>query len=430
MQRFSGLIRAFAAIAVLGAVAGCQDEIPTATSGLLPTDARPTTVEWVVPASEFAAEVGQFGGFNNALDAPYLLVANRFDGVLEAHTLARLTDFPATVTFTLNGAAQTDSAFVYGAGRVVARVDTAASTSAGPVTLQLWSLAQPWDPASVSWTYAVDTAGVRVPWTQPGGTRGRLLAEVTRTPGDTLMRDSLVWTVDSLTVAEMATSEFRGLLVTATGSPARLQIANLALRTTTRPVARQDTAIAQSIVSGREEFVFTPEPPTAPGGVWQVGGVGSGRTLFRLTLPRTLPTCPPGTGSTGGNCRQVALRDVTVNQATLLLDPVPVGGGFRPLAPVNLMLHVVGEPELGRQAPLGSVVATALVPARRFATPADSAVALSLTRYLQGASAGDTVPGALALLSDPNTRNFGLARFAAAPRLRLVYTLSRTPTNP
>ncbi len=400
---------------------GCSDEIPT----VLGTDPRLTTVEIVVSAADFLEPLGEFSGFSGVRDATFLLVANRFDGVLFANTLARFTSFPSNVTFSQGGASRTDSVFTFVGGRVVARVDTLASAATGPVTFRLWTVAQEWDPGSVSWRFAVDTAGVQIPWSQPGGTPGRLLAEVARAPGDTLTRDSLVFTLDSLDVARLAAADAPGLLLTVEGAAARVQLSRLVLRASVRPASAPDTTVAITVAEGPQTFVFTPDAPSA-GDALQVGGLFGPRTVFRVTPPQRVPRCEAGAAA----CGTVALDSVRLNEAALLFDPLPVAPGFRPIAPVRLGLRVVGEPELGRLAPLGSLEAATSVPARRFLPPTDSAVAVRLTAYLQRTTPADRARTALVLLTEPNARNFGIARFGRSPRLRLVYTLTAPDRTP
>ena len=411
---------------MLFALAGCADEIPTATGeGLFPGGTRPVTAEVEFSPDESATELGRFSGFADPSAAGFLLVANRFEGELFAHTLARFTGFPDSVTYTSEGSTTTDTAFTFGAGRVVAPIDTAASTSAGPVTFRLWSLAQDWDAESAGWELAIDSAGRQVPWAEPGGAPGELLAEVTRTPGDTLTRDSIVWEVDSLTVQRMARAEFPGVLVTADGSPARFELRRLLLRTALRPAARPDTAIAQTISAGPQIFVFVPDVPEARDG-WLVGGLMGDRVLLRIRIPESVPGCTSPATTPPPACAPIPLTEVTLNDAALLLDPLPVGG-FRPLAPVSLVLRRIGEPELGRIAPLGNLVnpggAPYLAPPDAWEAPTDTVLRLPITAFVRELALQDSTGAAVALLVEPQLRNFGVARFAGRPRLRLVYTL-------
>lgn len=412
------------------ATVGCDNQIPTAAGGdLFPGGLRPITVEVMLTADQFVVSDTAFDGFTGAFDAGYLLVANRFGGEadgpsLQAHTLIRFTGFPDSVAFTQAGTQRSDTAFAYSGARLVLSRDSAETRIADAVTLRVYALDQAWEPSTATWFFAVDTAGARVPWREPGGTLGELLAETTLVPGDTLTRDSVVWQLDSAAVNRVAREDFRGIAITATGSAARVQLRSPRLRATAIPASRPDTAIAVNVFTNRATFVFTPEPPRVPGTL-TVGGIGAARPVFRFQLPREVPGCSPASGQ---SCAAVRLRDVALNEATLILEPVAVPLAFRPLSAIGLSLRRVLEPELGARAPLGGVVAGDSVPAERFAG-GGAPVELEVTRFVQTA-ATDSVPTTLALLAEPEGRNFGIARFRGQPRLRLVYTLPRRPTLP
>jgi hypothetical protein len=441
-RRFSlGRALAFATLLSLPAVA-CTDDSPTATGGDLFPGNLPSTFQVVLPADSFFQQLGTFSGFTSAGDVGYQIVANRFDGVLQANTLVMLAAFPTSFNYTQGGTSRSDTLATLGAGSLVARVDTAASTSAGPIQLQLWEVGQAWDPATVSWTMAVDTAGGRVRWTQPGGSRAALLSSVSLAAGARPAGDSVAFALDSLTVQRIARPGFPGLLITATGAQGRVQLrGGYQLRTGAHPrSASPDTVLAVNVSAAATSFIFDPDQPSPPAGVLQVGGIRSARTLLRVDLPRTLPVCR------GGTCSRVATRDVTLNEVSLLFTPTAVPGGFRPVGPVPTALRRVAEPELGRRAPLGQVVneIVAVNPATRspvyggasFA-PSDSVLAVPLTSFATTLVASDTTRFSLALLSDPGTLSgaggslsFGAAWFTPAPRLRIVYTLPARPALP
>jgi len=437
-----------AAVLLLVAAAGCRDELPTVLGpDRFPAGARLTSVVLELSADQFLEEIGQFTGYAAARDATYQLVANNFEGTLQARSLVRLTGFPVAVTVPTGGTAVTDTVFTYTAGQIVVPVDTAATRVTGSVTLRLHEAAQEWDAFSTTWTHAVDTVGVRVPWTQPGGSLGPELARTMWMPGDTAVRDSVRWQVDSLTVARMASEDFRGLIVVAEGAPSRVQLGAFSLRTGARGASRPDTVISQVVTTALRAFVFTPEPP-APIGPWTAGGVRAARTLFRVTLPEHVAACPPG-AAPGQACPQVPIRNVTLNDVSLLLRSAPVRDGFRPLAPVEVTLRVIAEPELGRRAPLGPPAFGRQVPGApgQFASavvapslflegsiPADNVVNIPVTDHFRGVLAQDTVAArastAFALLQEPQGAAFGHVRFAASPRLRIVYTLPQQTSSP
>lgn len=442
-RRFSlGRALACATLLSLPAVA-CTDDPPTATGGDLFPGSLPSTFQVVLPADSFFRNLGSFSGYTDVGDVAYQLVANRFDGGLQANTLVKLAAFPTSFNYTQGGVARSDTLATLGAGSLVVRLDSLASTASGPLELQLWQVGQAFDPATATWTMAVDTAGGRVPWTQPGGSRAGLLSSVTlaaRARSST--GDSVLFALDSLEVQRIARTDFPGLLITATGAQGRVQIASggIQLRTGAHPrSASPDTVIAVNVSPSSATFVYDPDQPAAPAGVLQAGGIRSARTLLRVSLPTTLPVCQ------GGTCTRVGTRQVTLNEVSLLLTPTAVPGGFRPVGQVPIALRRVTEPELGRRAPLGQLVndllgldanARPLYGGSGF-TPSDSVHAVPFTTFAADLVASDTTSFSLALLSDPGTLfgnpgalSFGPAWFTPAPRLRIVYTLPARPALP
>ncbi|MDQ3557313.1 MAG: hypothetical protein M3409_11145 [Gemmatimonadota bacterium] len=406
LTRFAFFRRRVLLAGAAASLAACADQIPTVVGDdAFPAGGRLGTFQTIVPAAGLVSEIGRFDGYTDARDAPFLLVANQFDGSLEANTLVRFTDAPL------------DSAVLYDAGTLIARIDTAASALVG-TTLQLWTLDQGWDPETVTWERATESEF----WRQPGGTRARLVSEIAA-PAE---GDSLLLPVDSAEVRRVASEEHPGLLVTATGAAGRVQlVGRFSLRTTYRTAASPDSAIARTLSGGPQRFVFTPAPPQ-PATAWPAGGIRSARTLFRLTLPQRV-------AAPGG---EVALRDVTINSAFLLLRPLPVPNGFRPLAPVPLGLRTVFETELGRRSLLGDPVQDGLGTAAgaifppAFFMPGDSLVAIPVTQLVTRRIRSDSTGVSLALLAEPEPAGFGVAWFEPAPRLRIVYTLPARPLLP
>lgn len=427
------------AILLAAPLAACTDEPPSVTGpGTFP--GRPSTYELIVPAQDFARGLGSFVGTSGPRDVGYLLVANQFDGTLNARTLAKLGDFPAAVSFTQGGTARTDSVFTYGRGTLVTRLDTLHSTSSGPIELQIWAAGQDWDPASTTWDLAVDTTGARVRWREPGGTRAVLLSRVSiSNPGSGV--DSLLIPIDSLSVQRLAGKTYPGLVVTATGAQGRIQLAgSFSLRTAAHPKsASPDTAIAVNVGPGAQTFVYTPDQPRSTT-AWEVGGIRGARTLFHVDLPRTVRSC---TGA--GACSQVPLRGVTLNEVSLLFRPLTVPGGFRAVGGVPTALRRVVEPELGPRAPLGDLAndVIGVSPGRlpiyggSVFNPPDSVLSIPITSLATRLAAGDSTSVSFVLLSDlsvvPSVTtepSFGAVWFAPAPRLRIVYTVSDRPSLP
>jgi hypothetical protein len=412
-------------LAALALAAACTDETPTFTGEEgFPPGATPVTREVIFPASEFFRTLGTYAGYTRASDLPAVVVANQFDEGLNAHALARFGPFPTQVSYRREGVERRDAAFSYTTSTLLMRVDTSASTP-GPVTVRVWRAEQEWERTSATWTTAVDTGAVRRPWTTPGGTRGALLAEATFA-GDSAAGDTLVLALTGSAVGSLADSlTSEGVVITTSTPGARLEVFEMILRVGIRPdSAAPDTVILQNLGSAADRTtIYTPEPPTQPG-VISVGGVLSARTLIELRPDQPVPNC-----AAGQTCGTVPLRDVLLNEVSLLLRPVNVPNGFDPLTTVPLSLRVVDEVELGRTAPLGPrVLGDNLNPTQVYGfNEGDSIVALPISFLARNLALADTLPRTFALVSElvgfTQPPTFGVAQFDAEPRLRIIYTL-------
>ncbi|HEX8360922.1 MAG TPA: hypothetical protein VF613_12480 [Longimicrobium sp.] len=442
MLRRIGLRRTFLLAALVAGSAACGDDSPTlAGDPFFPGGTRPTTREVIIPAGAAFRPLGVFTNYSGPANAPYSVVANRFGGELSANALYRTSrGFPAELRYTQDNVNRTDTVYRAVGGSLVVRLDSA-SSSAGPVTLQAYRIAQNWHAPTATWENASDTSGVRTPWATPGGTRGALLSQRVYTAQ---AGDSLVLPLDSAAVAALRDSTGFGLMLSVAETGARLQIDQGSqppvLRVSLRPAsALRDTLISTDISLGSQPntFVFTPEPPQ-PVGALAAGGIRSARSLFSLVFPDSLDACPAGTTP----CGRVALRDVSLNRVSLILRRLPVSPAFSPLDSTILSVFSITEPELGRRAPLGEPVldpdARVVALVRNLVTPqqaavfapGDTTVELDFTNFATVASRGDTVPTTFALLGGPSVgissirqfQTFGLAAFAPEPRLRIVYT--------
>ena len=429
-QLYMRLIRMQARLWTMGlmaaAVAGCENQLPTLNGeDSFPDERVPVTIELSIPADQFLVQDTVFEGFGGSFG--YLLVANQFEGALSAHGLVRFNGFPDSISYVQAGTARREAVLSYGAGRVVARVDSTASRPRVNLGLQLYPVLQPWDSTAVSWENAVNRPGAIVPWTTPGGTVGPLAATGNWIPGDTILKDSVIWQLDSLTVTRLARREIQGLLVRPADVGSRLELSRLSMTFTVRPVGRPDTAIAVSVSEGPQSFVLTPDPPTG-GGSLRVGGLAAARSVLRLDLTQQVSTCPPG--QTGPSCRMVPLKDVTIDDVSLVLDPVAVPFGYRPIGSVALESRRLLEPELGRRAPLGDLLSQQLVPGDRFAAATLAPVIINLTATTSRAVATGASTLDLALVTDVGQSRFGTLWFDTTPRLRLLYTVVKRPELP
>ena len=419
MQRRSGLRRAlYALLPVL--LAACTDRSPTVSGDeFLPGGARPTTLQAIIPTAGLFTPRGSFAGYAPTNTSPAaLLVANQYGGQLNAHALVRLTGFPTFVDYTQGNTVRHDTVFTYDGGSLVMKVDSGASR-VGTTTLRFYRAGQRWDARTATWTLAVDTGSVHQAWTTPGGTLGPLLGVTTWNPATA--GDSLVLALSPQAVAAMADTTFPGFIVTADEPGALVQLRSFALRTSVHPQkASPDTAVAQSITTGVQTYVFTPEPPRATHGELEVGGIRSARSLFDLNLDQTVPGCASGT------CAPLRLKDVTINSVALLLKPAAMPAAFAPLDSLAITLRSVEEPELGRVAPLGGLVDQTSVYYHR----GDTLVAVPLTAYAVTHVSLDSLHGSFALLSEPQGNSFAAIWFEPAPRLRITYTLPPAPRLP
>jgi len=424
MQRRSLSTALLAALAL--SAAACADETPILPGeDQFPPGSIPVTREVILPASQFFSALGSFSGYTSVRNAPYLVVANQFEGALDAHALSNFGDFPTTVAYRVGDLEKRDSAFSYVESKLVLQVDTAASTP-GPVTVQVWQATQDWDIGSATWTTAVDSGTVETPWTQPGGTRGALLAEATFE--NDAESDSVVLTLSAAAVTALSDSTAEGVVVTTSTAGARVELYNVLLRAAIQPdSADPDTTIVVTLTSvGLRTTVYTPEQPDPPAGMMAIGGIRSARTLVELRPDQPVPGCPEGE-----SCDDVPLRDVQLNQVALLLRPGPVPGGFSPLSDVPISLRVIQEPELGAAAPLGTEaldndVSRGLTQIYLF-TPGDSLLVLPITTLTATLAANDSLPRTFALVSEIQGQSFpptfGPVFLNAEPRLRIIYTL-------
>jgi len=421
------------ALLLLGGLAACGDQLPTVSGDeQFPRGARATTLELELAATGTIEELGVFSGFFDPRQAPFLVAANQMGGSLDAHVLVQLGDFPELIT--IGAAAFQDIEFT--SAEFFVTIDTIA-TPAEAVGVELWTVDQAWDFGSMSWSMAVDTAGARESWQVPGGTRRDLVGVSEWDMRDTAQAraDTVSWTLTTAQIDALRDDELKGLLVRPATAGSRLQIATLGLRVDILvrrdPAdAARDTTVVRT-VSGLAGFVFNPPAPTPnPTGAdgWWAGGITGARTLLRITMPDSVPGCAPPTV-----CPARALRDVSLTEATLVLDPLPMPGGFQPLAPVRLALRRINEPELGRLAPLGQTIGEQLIEAADFAAGGNAVFQIRFTNQMAQLIQRDTTTLSVALMARSEGTNFGFARFAAVdpagrdgrrpPRVRLTYTI-------
>ena len=422
-----------------GAVSGCTEKIATAPDlGFL--QVNPRTVEVLIPYADFVDEVQVFGGYGSAADLPHGVVALDFGG-LNARTLVHLEDFPTTADVPgTDGVLRTDPDLTFVGGRVLLVFDTVDATSLFPTDIELFDVREDWHPPTVTWEVAVDTAGDRRSWTQPGGGPSTLLGGATfdafiASPNeDAALVDTVSILIDSAAVAalEDPASGATGLLLAGAEPAMFLKVLDMQLFLKTVPGTRPDIVLELPV--GMVDLSFMVDPvPEAPLGWLRVGGTPSWRSVITMTIPRTVEGTADLCGTAG--C-QVDLTEVELNLAELVLTTRQTESAFQPQEITGMDIRRVLNAELLPKSPLGETLIPFVraLPPELFSAQAGTPVLLSVTELvresLSVAAETDTVPVTpIVLFSSVEPIMVGFASFeggggAGAPALRLVYTIA------
>jgi len=422
------------ALAVL-VIGSCGREVPTGVGGsLLPEDAV-RTFEVLLDGSAWLVRDTAFSKFDRAFGAPFLIVAENFDGALDAHTLARF-GIPAVIAaLDSTGVSRNDSTPVFIGGRVVLQLDTLRSSGDLPILMRIHRITESWDPATASWTHRVDSAGNRQTWAQPGALGGPAIDTASWTGAvDSLgvRVDSLVIPVDSQTIAAWSdtTTNARGVVITMVTPGGRLRSSDLVLRLDARPTFRPDTIVTVTSRPSDPVFIYDPVLPDAAPTPF-IGGRPSWRTYFEVRdgLDTLSIACP----EVSATCR-VRLGDVNVTYAGIQLQPAPAPPGFAPQDSLRIGAQtlVLSEFTPIERSPLGQGVGATrrfLQPAE-FRPPADGPlVEVPITEFVAALAADTLVDGAppsrwIGLLPLVEGVDFGLAAFQPSPVLRLILTIA------
>lgn len=403
------------------ALAACGEEEPIGLGQeLLPEDAI-RTFEVVLEPGDFLVVDSSFSGYSTTRTAPFVLLAREYEGVLTANVLGRWNLPRAIVVRDTGTTLVPDSAAMVVSGELVMIVDTLGTDVGAAVQIGAYPLAEPWEPASATWTYR-DTTGTALPWLVPGGTPGPEISRITYTAGD-----SIILPLDSTTLRawQDTTDETRGVLVRMVEGTGRVRTLPPLLRVSMRSsIADTTVTLFANLVS--RNFVYTPEPDTIASGI-RSGGVPAWRAFLRFRDDLRERMIPCGTGCS------VPLHALDITLAELLLQPEAPPPGFRPevpLAPIAYLALVTPEVPL-RRTLLGSQVGivTELLEPERFVDGGEP-VTIPLTEFLRLAtadSAGVTNffrPEWIAITSGAQT-TFGFGTFASGPRLRLVLSTAQ-----
>jgi len=386
--------------------------------GFLQVD--PRTVEVFIPFEDFVDDVQVFGGFGSAADLPYGVVALDFDGP-NARALVHLDDF---------------SRDDFVGGRVVLVFDTLHGSVETPVDVEVFDVSEDWHTPTVTWEAAVDTAGDRRFWTQPGGGSTTSLGvgnfdafRFWREDDLAALVDSVSIPIDSSAVAALqgTTGGARGLLVAGAEPGIFLRLVNVKLVLSLGESSPGVTL--EEEVPLRDLSYMTDPVPAAPVGWLRVGGAPSWRSVMTMSIPRSVDGTAELCGTVG--C-QIDLTEVHLNLAELVLTTRETESAFQPQDTTRMDFRRVLNTELLPKSPLGVSLVPFVksVPPELFSTQAGTTVGVSLTLFMTEILSDDTEtdPVSLALFSALEPLMSGFASFeggggAGAPVLRLMFTI-------
>ncbi len=400
----------------------CGEKGPTEVGGGLLPDGAVRSYEVLLDPERYLVVDTSFAGYFEPNAAPYMVVAEDYEGALDAHAITQLRVPRAIAVRDTQGVTRSDSLAQFFTGRLVITLDTARIDGEQPIEFELHALAEPFDPASATWTMRVDTGDVSLPWTDPGGTTTSLVSTATWEGGT----DSLIFEVDSATLALWRdTTTARGALIASATPDTRLRIGSLQLNADARPSIRQDTIVTVDITPTEFTFIFDP-PIERTSSALRASGIPAWRTFLQLNKRLDTLSLPCAGGEVGCTVR---LGDAAVAYAAFVLEPDGAPPGFLAEDSVQLLVReaIVSPSVPILRSPLGGVAGLMprSLPAERFEAD-QPPVELPITEYMRAVvsdtTAGEAISDWLAILPVSEGARFGFVQFAPAPRLRLVIT--------
>lgn len=403
----------------------CDEVTPTSTDGgLLPLE--PRTVEVVLSFEEFAEQIQVYGGYGTPSEVFESVLADDFEGVLDSRVLSRYVAFPWSASVRdSTGTLRADSAFTFTGGYLVARFDTTdGNLPESPVTVGAEALPAGFDPATASWTVAVDTINDYRLWDEPGAGGGADFGEATWDP---TAGDSIMFPLDSAQVALLGdtTEVGDGVRFDLRTAGERINLIDTDLRLYARPNIHQDTTVTLSATGTVRTFIYDPVPLPAADGI-RVGGAPSWRTVITLDLP----------GSVDASGGALELTPERLNSATIELTTAASEAAFQPSDSIYLDARPVLAPELLPKSPLGSSLigglGVSIAPAA-FGEGSARTVSIPVTAFIR-TLIDDAVTDKVhdvALLTPLEPLSIGFGSFAgpgsaSPPTLRLILTVSDT----
>ena len=422
-----------AVVAVVMSASACTEESPTSIGeSVLP--GAPVTLQIEIPWEEFGSNLQVLGGYGHPSGLGTGVLANDYEGVLNARSLVRFGAYPSSASVRdTTGTTVTDTDLTFVSGRVVARFRRVASSVSTPVDVAMGFMDEPWHRRSASWSLAVDTIGNQVAWSQAGGGTVTPLDTVTWDPSSG--GDSIAFTLDSAQVSAWEDDDARELgarldLVT---PGHRVHVSSVALTLTARPSVNPDTLIDVPAQQTELTFIYDPVPAPPADGI-RVGGAPSWRTVFDVTVPTQL-TGPPELCDAVG-C-PVTLDAGEISYAGLVLTTRAPEAAFQPLDTLGLDARPVLDRDALPKAPLGGPLVGGSgrpMPGVLFSDQVGSQVEIPVTGLVRdlitgtNPSTGLPYSNTLALLTPFEPLSIAYGSFhgpgtAFAPVLKLVVTV-------
>ena len=457
MKRYFTTCTALTALVVV-LLSACTEKNPTASVDEFLGELNPRTVEVVLPFEEFTEGAQVLGGYGTVATMGRGVLANDFQG-LNSRVLLRFGTYPDSVRVfdPTTGIATFDKAHSIIGGRLVLFFDTIQGVNAGPADVVTAAIQQSWDVRTANWDAAVDTAGQRTEWVQPGGGvtaplgSGVFDRQFGRPESDTLpFNDSLSIAMDSAQIAAWAdpTDASRGVLVSLDDPGRRIVLEGARLRLIIQPSlalaageAEPDTLIEESAFGGESTFIYDPLPGPPTEGL-RVGGAPSWRTVLSLDVPRVL-TGPAEVCAVLSCPFDLAGSDAQLGLAELVLTTRETLRAHALFDSLAVDLRTVVSPELLPKSPLGGQLAGSfgvLVQPNMFAEAAGAKVTFPITFLVNDLMFGDSLrlastPTNIVFLSVIEPPSLGFASFHGpgspdAPSLRLLLTVAGRLTLP
>lgn len=423
-------------LAALGVLwlGGCEEDDPTGISpDLIPV--TPVTISVEIPWERVGTEARLFDGFGGPSEAAELVLANGFDGRLDARVLARIRAFENVVQVPDSTGQTGPTSLTIVGGRVVTRLDTT-DAAAGGVSLQGSRVVTEWDPATATWSLAVDSLDDQRPWQEAGAGASVPFGAV---DWDVQDGDSVSIDIDSATVAALVDTldPARGVMLELLGEGERIEALGVALVVRGRPLSNPDTLVEAVVGAEATTFIYDPVPTPAEDALL-VGGVPSWRTVLGLEIPAVLEG-PPELCAVA-SC-PFTLDPDQLNVASLVLTTREADPGLAPSDTIAFDVRPVLAPDRLPKSPLGPPLLVGQpveVDPASFAGDGGTELEFPITSFVRdqlrdSTSSGGDPATTVSVLSVRERRSFDLAWFYGPagvdpPFLRVILTIADSLT--